>query len=224
MQPEQVTLALFDPPLPSLDNFVAGENAAALAAARAVGAGRGSEFLHLWGPGGSGRSHLLQAMDPQADAGVPAFRPGRLVYAVDDVERLGADAQARLFELQLAVRDARVSGLAATLVTAADAAPAFLPLREDVRTRLAWGLVFCLKPLAEADVRAALQVRAQALGVQLEADLLDYMLARLPRDLRSLIALVEALDRFALARQRALTIPLLRQWLQERATAGPAAP
>jgi DnaA family protein len=220
MQPIQATLPLFDTPRPSLDNFVAGPNAAALAALRAVADGHGVEFIHLWGPEGCGRTHLLRALDPLASNGVPLAQPGRRVYAVDNVERLDALGQAQLFEIQRAVREGRAAGLALTLITAGNAAPAHLPFREDVRTRLAWGLVFCLHHLPETELKQALQARALALGTQLDADLLDYMLTRLPRDLRSLIGLVDELDRFALSRHRALTIPLLREWLQAHRPGG----
>ena len=47
------------PLTPSLDNFVVGRNAEALAALRAVAAGQGEPFVYLWGEAGSGRSHSV---------------------------------------------------------------------------------------------------------------------------------------------------------------------
>ena len=41
----------------------------------------------------------------------------------------------------------------------------------------------------------------------------DYLLTHLPRDMRTLAAAVDALDGFALAHKRPLTVPLIRQWL-----------
>jgi DnaA family protein len=249
--PHQFTLDLLALPTPTLDNFVPGANGAALAALRDVLAGRGPAYLHLWGPPGSGRSHLLaalraaagarvppaQAVAPAADgpgnppamgpapdgeraaaASVSAFAgPG--IYLADDVHRLDAAGQAKLFGLQNAVRQAN----GAFLVTTADRPPAHLALREDVRSRLAWGLVFALHPIAESDQAAALAAYARARGARVDDDLVPYMLSRLPRDMRSLVSVLDALDAFALSRQRALTVPLLREWLQASGAGSPAA-
>ncbi len=246
MTPHQFTLDLLALPTPTLDNFVPGANGAALAALRELLDGRGPAFVHLWGPPGSGRSHLIaavrnRAVDPgasdafvadvAADAAsnrapgaigaVPDFRPAQRVYAVDDVDRLDAAGQARLFGLQNAVRQHP----GCFLVTSAGRPPAHLELRDDVRSRLAWGLVFALQPIAEPDQAAALAAYAQARGARVDTDLVPYMLTRLPRDMRTLVSVLDALDAFALSRQRALTVPLLREWLQSAGAAplgGPA--
>ena len=213
MTPQQFTLDLVPPPQPTLENFVAGANGAALAALRALRAGTGPQYVHLWGPPGSGRSHLLAAVRTSAQARhEPApFTPHERVYAVDDVHQLDAHGQARLFQLQNEVRQHPGT----FLLTAADLPPTQLSLREDVRTRLGWGLVFGLHPIAEADQSAALLAYARARGARVDEDLIPYMLARLPRDMRTLVGVLDALDTFALARQRALTIPLLRDWQQQ---------
>jgi len=212
--PHQFTLDLLRPPAPTLENFVPGRNGAAVAALRAATAGRGPQFLHLWGVPGSGRSHLLAAVAPgQQDptCAVPGFSSSRSMYVVDDVQRLDADRQAALFVLQNEIRD----HAGTFLVTAADLPPAQLRLRDDVRTRLAWGLVFALHPIAESDQAAALLAYARARGARVDEELVPYMLTRLPRDMRTLVSVLDALDSFAMARQRALTVPLLRAWLQQ---------
>ena len=239
--PLQFALDLLAPPQPSLDNFVPGANGAALACLRALAApGAGgvadgappAAFVHLWGPRGSGRSHLLgalQALGPQlqsADrpalpARVPEFLPQRRISVVDDVHELDAGGQAALFRLQDAVRQ----NPGHVLVTAADLPPAGLQLRDDVRTRLAWGLVFALRPIAEAEQAQALASYARSRGARVDEELVPYMLTRLPRDMRTLVSVLDALDALALQRQRALTVPLLREWLQGQELArGAAAP
>jgi len=208
MSTQQLALGLLKPRLQALDNFVAGPNGSALAAVRELAAARGPQFLYLWGPEGSGRTHLLTALGTAA--GVPAYRgPGGL-YAVDDVHRLDQQGQARLFALLNEVR----SDPAARLVAAGDAPPAKLALRDDVRTRLAWGLALSLQVLSEQDKADALRAQARQHGARLSSDLIAYMLTHFPRDMRTLAAALEALDAYGLQQRRALTVPLLREWLQ----------
>lgn len=211
--PRQLVLDLLQPAAPTLENFVAGRNAEALDVLRRLAKGSAAErVVYLWGEPGCGRSHLLQAL-----AAVPGARhwrqddlPDRAgLTVVDDVERLDQAAQIGLFNRLNAVR-ARAD---ATCVAAGAVPPAQLPLREDLRTRLAWGLVYQLQPLADAEKAEALRVHAAARGLAAGAEVIDYLLTHLPRDMRTLAAALDALDGFALAQKRSLTVPLVRQWL-----------
>ncbi len=94
------------------------------------------------------------------------------------------------------------------------APPARLALREDLRTRLALGLVFEVIPLADADKPQALAAFARERGFRLSDDVIAYLLAHGRRDMPSLVATLAALDRHSLATQRGITVPLLREWLQ----------
>jgi DnaA family protein len=209
--PEQLALGLLQPGSQSLDNFVPGRNAEALAVARQLAAGRGPQLVYLWGPTGCGRTHLLVALG--GAPGVPDWRGAAALYAVDDVQRLDAPEQARLFALLNQVR----ADAGARLIAAGDQPPARLPLREDVRTRLAWGLALALEPLSEQEKADALRAQLAQRGVRVAPDLVAYMLSHLPRDMRTLAAAVEALDAYALQQGRALTVPLLRAWLRAQA-------
>lgn len=211
--PRQLVLDLLQPAAPTLENFVAGGNAEALAVLRRLAAGTGGErVVYLWGERGSGRSHLLQALAAARGArfwqAQDAPDAGGLTL-VDDVERLDEAAQVALFNRLNAVR-ARDD---AACVAAGGVPPARLPLREDLRTRLAWGLVYQLHPLADGEKAEALRAHAAARGLAAGNDVIDYLLTHLPRDMRTLAAALDALDGFALARKRALTVPLVRQWL-----------
>ena len=211
MASRQLALGLLNPPVPTLDNFVPGRNAEALAAARELASGRGPQFLYFWGPPGSGRTHLLVAL---ASASA-AQRGGAAasLHTADDVHELDEPGQAQLFLLLNQVR----ADPAARLVAAGDQPPAHLPLREDVRSRLAWGLALALQPLSEDEKADALREQLAARGVRAAPDLIPTMLSRLPRDMRTLAAVLDALDRYALQQGRALTVPLLRDWLREQA-------
>jgi len=199
---EQLVLNIGPAAEPDFDNYVAGPNAEAVAAVRGFAAGSAREaILYLWGEAGSGRSHLLRAA-ARANAG--------LVIA-DDVENLDAPAQQRLFAAINAAREG-----SAPVLAAGRQPPAQLALREDLRTRLAWGLVYQLKPLT--DEEKGLHLRAQAVrrGLRLPDEVLAYLLTRLPRDLVSLNAVLEALDRYSLATRRPVTLPLVREALERK--------
>lgn len=204
----QLALDLLQAPQPTLANFVPGRNAEAVAALHALADARSPQIVYLWGAAGAGCSHLLRAVADVAPT-VPQYTPDRHVYAVDDVQQLNEAEQARLFGLINEIR----GSAPARLVAAGDAPPAALLLREDVRTRLGWGLVYQLHPLSDDEKRAALAAQAAARGMPLAADTLDWLLAHLPRDMRSLAAALDALDAFAFARRRTVTVALAREWL-----------
>jgi len=198
---EQLPLEISKRPAPRFANFLAGANAEAFASVQALAAGTLKEaIVYLWGEPGSGRTHLLRAAE--------AENPGLVI--VDDVESLGAGEQQRLFVAINEARDGRAAVLAAGRLP-----PAQLGLREDLRTRLAWGLVYQLKRLSDAEKRTHLREAARARGLELPEEVADYLLARLPRDLATLHAVLDRLDRLSLAKQRPLTVPLAREALAE---------
>ena len=197
--PLQLPLEIFPAPEPSLDNYVAGANAEALERVRALAAGRLQEaIVYLWGESGSGRSHLLRA----------ASRANPALALADDVETLDEAAQQALF---IAINAARDGG--APVLAAGNAPPAQLALREDLRTRLGWGLVYQLKPLTDAEKALHLRSEAARRGLRLTDEVVWYLLNHLPRDLASLHAVLDRLDRHSLARQRPVTLPLVREVL-----------
>lgn len=209
--PAQLALDLIQPLEPSLDNFVPGANGEALAALRAVAAGAGPSCIYLWGMPGSGRSHLLRALcrPREASGEVPEFGPDQSLYVVDDVDQLDDESQRRLFVLANEVR----ATAGATLLAAGSVPPSQMVLREDLRTRLAWGLVYQLHPLSDADKALALDNHAISRGIVLSPEVVSYLLTHVPRDMRTLIAILDALDAHALVRQRTITVPLVREWL-----------
>jgi DnaA family protein len=74
--------------------------------------------------------------------------------------------------------------------------------------------VFELHPLAEREVRAVLRRAADARGLFLSDEVMNFVLGRFSRDLASLMQLLEHLDGYALQTQRAITIPLVKSMLQ----------
>jgi len=214
-RPRQLVLDLLQPAEPTLQNFVVGRNAEAVEQLRRLAAGAvGQRIVYLWAEAGSGRTHLLKALGtlPSAQWWQPTDAPDAAgLTLVDDVERLDDPAQVALFNRLNAVR----AQANAACVATGSLPPARLPLREDLRTRLAWGLVYQLHPLGDGDKAAALKAQAGARGVAVGDDVIGYLLTHLPRDLRTLTAALDALDSYALAHKRPLTVPLVRQWLAE---------
>jgi DnaA family protein len=183
---------------PSLQNFMAGRNAEALASLRAAVSPSGvSNFIYLWGEAGSGKSHLLKACAAQN------------VTVVDDVHLLSADAQIDLFNRYNQIKETHGS-----LITAGLHAPTQMGLRDDLATRLAWGLVYQLHALNDAEKSLALQNHAMERGMRLPSEVVEYCLRYLRRDLSTLMATLDALDEWSLTTKKPVTVPLLRQLLQ----------
>jgi DnaA family protein len=182
----------------------------------------GEASVVLWGEPGGGKSHLLQAV--VAAAGVvsrharyyvrPERAPGEppelgALLAVDELDEADDAAQANLFRLYNAL-----AGTGGQLVVASHAAPAHWRVRADLRTRLAQGLVYEVKPLADDAKAAALAQFAAARGFALPGDVIAWLLARCARDMGSLMRAVVALDRHSLASRRAITVALARECLE----------
>lgn len=203
---DQYLLDLQEREKPTLDNFVVGENAEVLAVLREIAAGGGPTFLYLHGPKGVGLTHLLKSLVPEQEYRVPLFSPDVSVYTVDDVEELDPGWCRQLLVLQNAVRASR----GAHLVCAGRLPAHRLPLPEDVKSRLVWGLTYAVKPLSEAAQLSELKRQAAERGIDLTDEMLHWMAVHLPRDMRTLSCVLDEADRLGLQEQRRVTLPLLR--------------
>ncbi|MDY7576842.1 DnaA regulatory inactivator Hda [Herbaspirillum sp. RTI4] len=206
----------------SLEGFIAGSSNAELMQRLQLWAGSaettGDRSLYLWGEAGSGKSHLLQALTAatngrylSADSTPESFdySPDIRCYVLDDCERLSPASQIAAFNLFNQVRER-----GGVLAAAGAAAPAQLAVREDLRTRLGWGLIYQLHSLSDAEKIAALETAAAARGVGIASGVLPYLITHFQRDMRSLSAMLDALDRYSLETKRPITLPLLRSLLQ----------
>ncbi|MGH8851418.1 MAG: DnaA regulatory inactivator Hda [Casimicrobiaceae bacterium] len=225
---EQLIFELAPAEAPRLANFLPGRNAELVALLpRFVGGQVDETGLLLWGAAGGGKTHLLQAAIALAHEQRVAARgfahpgelaaatidPGDALVVVDRVDSADAGAAAAIFSLYNALKQSR-----GRLVAASRTPLAALPLREDLRTRLGWGLVYEVLPLSDADKPAAMAAFAAQRGFALSPEVIDYLLRHGRRDLPSLLATLAALDRASLASKRPITVPLLKAWLQR---AGP---
>ncbi|MFI4952669.1 MAG: DnaA regulatory inactivator Hda [Burkholderiales bacterium] len=221
---EQLTFELAPAEPPRLANFLPGRNAELVALLPRFVAGQVDETgLLLWGAAGAGKTHLLEAAVALAQEQRVAARwfahTGELSAAtidaadtlvvVDRVDAADASAAATIFSLYNALKQR-----CGRLIAASRTPLAALPLREDLRTRLGWGLVYEVLPLSDDDKPAAMAAFAGQRGFHLSAEVIDYLMRHGRRDLPSLLATLAALDRASLASKRPITVPLLKAWLQ----------
>lgn len=241
----QLILDLAWDPLPPFAGFLPGGNAAVVAQLHEQqwpGAP-----VYLWGPAGSGKTQLLHELQARAVEGelvaqwfdaasaVPwELADDAALVLLDGVDQFSADQQHAAFTLFVEAAS-RVGGAMSTpsdtpavgarlgvqFASAGRLPPVDLQVREDLRTRLGWGPVHAVQPLAESGTRHALHQEARRRGIVLGDEVLDYILARFARDLKSLMHLLHRLDGFALAEKRAITVPLLKRMLNEEQAATP---
>ena len=188
----------------TLDNFIAGGNEEALHSLKmAIDGANEARFIYLWGTPGSGKSHLLHACNDLAhERNLP-------LSVVDDVNTLDEEAQIELFNY---FNQLRASG--GILITSGNAAPTQMGLRDDLATRLAWGLVYQLHPLTDEEKAKALRTHAKERGMKLPDEVVDYCLRYLRRDLPTLMAVLNALDEWSLTEKKPVTVPMLKKLLQ----------
>jgi DnaA family protein len=225
---EQLALAVDLRPEADFADYLPGPNAEAVAAVAGWGMGSGEPFVFLFGPRGTGKTHLLQAacrtaadlraaavylplshpgVDPTALDGLE--RADRV--ALDDVDTVAGDAswETALFNLYNRLRDTGRG-----LLVSADGPVAELGVRlPDLGSRLAWGPVYRLRTLNDKECTRLLRQSAARRGLQLSAEATEYILRRCRRDPPHLLTLLDALDRESLRNKRRPTVPLIRDLL-----------
>ena len=213
---------------PTFDTFVTGQNAELLQRLQNIAAAHAQptlndRFIYLWGETGAGKTHLLHSLaqkvttgsrliSADADDGAFDYDPAIQCYLLDDCEQLPPASQIAAFALFNQIRE-----LGGYLVSAGAQPPAQLQVREDLRTRLGWGLIYQVHGLTDDEKIAALTQSAQARGMTVSPGILSYLLTHYRRDMPSLSRMLDALDRYSLETKRPITLPLLRDLLQQEA-------
>ena len=225
---KQLALDLSTAPAPSLRNFEPSGNEQAYAhLLQTVEAlGHNPTPVLLWGEAGCGKTHLLKALNAHlTEAGLtvawldestehpPAFDEGWGAVLLDNCDSWGDLQQATAFNWIVSAQGSAQTRRPWVVATSATP-PADWVVRDDLRTRLAQGLVFELQVLNEAQRLQVLRDEAQARGLTLSDEVVGFMVRRFSRDLGSLMALLAHLDDYALRHQRALTVPLIKSMLE----------
>jgi len=106
---------------------------------------------------------------------------------------------------------------AGSLVLASRRSPKALDIElPDLKSRLLGCSVFALGELSDEGKGRALSQVAESRGIQLSPEISHYLITRLPRDMHSLFAFLDELDRRSLQLQRKLTIPFIKSVLEAR--------
>ncbi|MES2716437.1 MAG: DnaA regulatory inactivator Hda [Pseudomonadota bacterium] len=227
---KQLPLPIQLPANEGFDALVVGRNDHAVQHLRSLVPGAGvAAPVYLWGPAGSGKTRLLRALAAQHQAQgerVGWFDAGDALpwlldeawslVVVDRCDALDAAHQQAAFALFV---EAGTQGAAVQWAAAGRLPPVDLPVRDDLRSRLGWGHVFALQPLADGETRAALRREADHRGILLPDEVIAHLLTHFERDMVHLMALLDRLDGFSLAEKRHITVPLLKKMLADQAAA-----
>jgi DnaA family protein len=228
----QIPLGVRLPDRAVFASFLPARNAQPVEHLRQLADAEPGGLTWLCGPAGAGKTHLLQATCAAAGARlragyVPLREVARLGVGVldglpqlkclclDDIDQVAGQAEWEhaLFGLLREIEDG-----GGRLVLSAQTPPALLDWAlADLGSRCAAGAVFQLRVLDELEQRAALQLRARLRGCELPDDTARWLQRRVPRDMGSLYQLLDTLDEAALAAQRRLTIPFIREVLRSGA-------
>ena len=208
---------------PGFDKFLGTENAELVYVLQH----KHDPFIYVWGEEGAGKSHLLRAWVAQAlDAGKKAVYIDAAAtplteaafeaeyLAIDQIEKLGNEEQSLLFAVFNRFRN---SGKGFLLLSS-EHTPQQLVIREDLRTRMAYCLVYEVKPLTDQEKIEALVSMAAARQVTIDPEIFEYLLNHWRRDMDSLMQMLDTLDNYAVTMGKRITLPLLRQLLKQQET------
>ena len=208
---------------PGFDKFLGTENAELVYVLQH----KHDPFIYVWGEEGAGKSHLLRAWVSQAldagkkavyiDAAATALTEAAFeaeYLAIDQIEKLGNEEQALLFAVFNRFRN---SGKGFLLLSS-EHPPQQLVIREDLRTRMAYCLVYEVKPLTDQEKIDALVSMAAARQVTIDPEIFEYLLNHWRRDMDSLMQMLDTLDNYAVTMGKRITLPLLRQLLKQQET------
>ena len=215
---------------PDLASFFPGRNRALLALIDLIAKNSASHTVYLWGGRASGKTHLLQAachesarhglqaayiplqQQPQISAAILHDLGEIDLVCVDDIHLISGkpEWQQGLVWLYDELRERQHS-----LLLSGPAAPAQIALEtEALKSRLDSDQVFQIKPPDDELKGRILRQWATGRACEFDAEVLEYVICRVNRDLSRLFALLDKIDRAALTEKRRITIPFVRKMIE----------
>ena len=185
----------------TFDNYVFGKNAEIVATLKDFDSKNcGFQIIYLWGVEGSGKSHLLNALK------------NPLIEKIEDLQDMDTQEHTKLFNLinEIKSYDKKI------IITGNQSPDEIKNMREDLLSRLKWGLVLHIKPLSDEDKFKVITNQSQERGFYIEEKVIQYCLRHLRRDLHTLINTLHALDEWSLKTKRPITINLLKELLNKK--------
>ncbi len=187
--------------------------------------------VYLWGEACSGKTHLLQAITQRSGAQnklatyIPLKQCDDLDPSVFDglewldvvlLDDLDAISGHREWEEALFHLYNRIKSTQKLLFISAVDRPAQVDLLlPDLVSRFNAGLLMRINPLTDAGKSKVLAMLASRKGMVLTIEVANFLINRYPRDMASLSALLDVLDRASLIAQRKLTIPFVKEVLKQ---------
>ncbi|MGR8952855.1 MAG: DnaA regulatory inactivator Hda [Gammaproteobacteria bacterium] len=215
----------------TFEDFFPGANLGVVTHLRHCLAGIGEPFIYLWGQTGLGKSHLLHAACHAAqqagqttfyfDLNLASQSPPELLLGIEETELVCLDnieaiAGAAAWELALFNFFNRHRDQGHKLIVSAALSPKELPMQlPDLKTRLNWGLSLKIQTPDDEGRLAALMYKARRMGLNLSPQAGRFLLTHADRDMASLWQLLDRLDHASLSAQRKLTVPFLKQILEQ---------
>jgi DnaA family protein len=184
----------------------------------------------LWGESYSGKTHLLQACcTKEAENNRPvSYLPLTILktygsevlvglsqsqlLVVDDVDSVIGDKtwETALFNLINQTRDNKQR-----LLLSSQQNPRRLDcLLPDLASRLIWGGSYQLHALSDDEKPKALKARAEQRGFELNDRVLEYLFRHYPRDIESMMEILNKLDEESLRQKNVITVPFVKQVLE----------
>ena len=199
MKMDQLLLNIHPPSEKTLENFIIGDNVEAISTLKNFLDTKNLHFFYLWGAAGSGKSHLSEVVKKNN------------IEVIEDIETFNNFEQISAFNF---FNDCKENNK--KLFVTGSNSPKNMGLREDLASRLSWGLVFQIKALTDDEKKLALLSHAHQKGILLDKKVIEYCMKYLKRDLHYLIATLDALDNWSLKTKKPITIPLLQKLIAER--------
>lgn len=220
----QLTLSVTLRDEATFDNYVT-DNQALVYDLRAMAAGAGEQSLFLFGPEGTGKTHLLEATCVAAYAksrqahflplGKATLAPACLedlehadLVCIDDVHIVlqDRDWEEALFHFY---NRAKATGCRMVFSSRSPLNSLSFTL-PDLQSRLAWGLIYGIKTPNDEERRAILQWRAHQRGLKLPDPVVNYLMHRYSRHVGELLLALDKLDRASLMLKQGITLNLVK--------------